>query len=86
MSCSSAAADVREAGCGGNERCEPGGELRSSFGLVQVIGERGHGPAVELERAARIAPGGEQELGAPEGGGHLVLVEHDVAAGEQAEE
>ncbi len=40
-------------------------------GVVEILGERGHRSAVQLERSTWVSPGREQELGAAERGGHF---------------
>lgn len=78
--------DLSEARCRGRERCESRGELRSSFGAIQILGERGHGPAVKFQSPSRIAPCGEQELGAPQRRGNVTLVEREIVSRKQAKE
>ena len=62
------------------EPLEPRLELRPPRGGVQVLGQRGHRAAVELELTARVAAGHQQQLRAPHRRTQIVLVERDAAA------
>ena len=52
---------------------------------VEVGGDRGDGAVVELELAARVAAGREQELRPPQRRALLLLVELDALPGEPSQ-
>jgi len=76
----------REVSCRGDERREPGSELRAPIGLVEILGERGHGSAVQLEGATWVTSGCEQQLSTSEGSVHLLRVQHEIATCEESQE
>src|SRR5439155_24463696 len=55
------------------------------FGPVELERERSHCAAVELQRAVRVAPGGEQEHRAADCALQLVLAEGEAGAGDPGE-
>src|SRR6188472_1274481 len=67
------------------ERLEAGEELRSPLGGVEVVGERGGGPAERVEPPPRVATRGEQELRPANGGVQLVVADRHLPAREEAE-
>ena len=58
--------------------------LLKPAGAGQIVGERRHGTAVQLQRAARISAGREQELRTAERSVKLCLVDRHAPAGEEA--
>ena len=70
---------------GGREPGERVLELVACIRLVEVLRHSRDRAPVELELAARVAPGREQQLGAAYGCLHLVRVELDVLPGEPGE-
>ena len=67
------------------EPLEPRQELGTPRGGVQILGERRHRAAVELELTARVAAGGQQQLRPPHRRTQIVLVERDAAARQEGE-
>src|SRR3954447_23811577 len=61
-------------------------ELRAKLRNVEILGESGHRPSVELEWAPRVTACGEQELGPADRRMELILVDRDALPGEKAEE
>ena len=64
----------------------PAASSRPQRRIVEILGERRDGAAVELERAARIAAGREQKLRATERRVELGLVDRHAPAGEEAQQ
>jgi hypothetical protein len=79
------ALDEREAGGGPAESSEPFGELPAAGRDVEVGGEGGHGAAVQLELAMRVASGGEEQQRPAKRGVQFVLGQLDLRPRDERE-